>query len=195
MPLSEIICQLLGDLFEAWVLLELLILCAIPYLSEPQDLGNGPFLKRDPSPPNLARHVFSLAQVSVKLLYQHPSSWFHVLAHYLPASSFYFLLKWGDELFEASLFNIPLLGEMLPKSLFSLVGVKGPDFSFFHHNLYLLKHDLEGSFLVPFLYIFSQNFFYHISYHFIKGWRARVRHFGFREIWRRLGLESLRDLI
>ena len=67
LPLPLTIYEFSDDLFEIWALLELLIRCAVSYCFESQELGDGPFPKRDPSPPDVACQVLSIAKISVEL--------------------------------------------------------------------------------------------------------------------------------
>ena len=62
--------KFLGYFLEIRALLELLILCAVFSLSKSEQLGNGPFSKRDPSPPDIAGLVLSIAQIGVEFLHQ-----------------------------------------------------------------------------------------------------------------------------
>ena len=155
LPLPWVVCQLSDDFFKLCAHVELVVLCTFTNWSWLQELGDGPLPKRDPSSPDIARRVPLLAQIGVKFFNYSPYPWLSVLAQLLPALSLYFFLKWLHQLLETFFFHKALHGQMLLESFCSLIGVEGPNFSFFHHHICLLRHNFEGRFLAFYLYPFS----------------------------------------
>ena len=155
-------------------------------------------------PFDIALQVFLLTHICVEFFDESPYLWFYLLAQLLSTPSLNFFLKWRHQLLETFFLHEAFFGQMLLEPSCSLVGVEGLGFSFFYHHLYILKHYFEGNFLALFLYPFSLSFLSflspnlinYISYHFIKGWGVRIRYgLVFNEILRRLGFESLRNMM
>ena len=74
LPLSKTVYQLLDDFLELRALLERVVLCAFTNWSQHRELGDGPFPKRDPPPPDITRQVLLLTKIGVEFFDKSPYS-------------------------------------------------------------------------------------------------------------------------
>ena len=144
--------QFLGYLLEIMALLELLKLNEFLSFSWPKQLGDGPFSKKDPSPPDVAGKVLSITQIGIEFLHYGSYARFQVFAHSFPAFSFDFILEGWHNFSESSFLYKPFLCEILSERLDPLVEVECSHFSCFNlkllFNYFLLNFFRRSSLLV-----------------------------------------------
>ena len=123
LPLAQTVYHLPDDLLKLSALLELVVLCAFIHRSQLQELGDGPFPKRDPPPSNIARQVLLFAQIGVEFFDYSLYSWLPMLAQLLPTSSLDLFLKCRYQLLSTSFLHKSFLGQMFLEHFCSLVRV------------------------------------------------------------------------
>ena len=145
------------------------MLCSLLYF-EFKELGDGPFPKKDPYPPNVACQIISISKNWCRTLFTKallPGS-ICLLIIFQPPRSIS-SLKGATIFLNPLLFYKFLLWEMFLESFYSLVGVEYSGISFLDLNLNLhifLSHLLRNCLLVILLFgSLSSHFLYNVLYY------------------------------